>query len=109
MCDATAKSTELVRRVESLAGGLVAPDEIDRARTLEASLAQATQLALQQWRVASANLTRILRLDPAAVVAPEEPDHLQVSLIAPNAIVDDLIVVGLRNRPELASQQKLVQ
>jgi outer membrane protein TolC len=109
MVDATAKSTELVRRVQSLAGGLVAPDEIDRARTLEASLAQATQMALQHWRVSSANLTRVLRLDPSAVVVPQEPDHLQVSLIAPGACVDDLIVAGLHNRPELASQQELVQ
>ncbi len=109
MSDATAKSTELVRRVEALAGGLVAPDEIDRARTLQASLEQSTQLALQRWRVASANLTRVLRLDPSAVVMPQEPDHLQVSLIAPDRLVDDLIVVGLHSRPELASQQELVK
>ena len=33
MTDATVRSGELVRRVRSLAGGLVAPDEIDRAET----------------------------------------------------------------------------
>ena len=32
MTDADTKAVDLVRRVQSLAGGLVAPDEIDRAR-----------------------------------------------------------------------------
>ncbi|HEY2839316.1 MAG TPA: hypothetical protein VGJ26_09215 [Pirellulales bacterium] len=109
MTDATVRSNDLSRRVQTLARGLVAPDEIDRARTLQAELEQSTQIALQQWRVSSANLTRVLRLDPAAVVIPLEPDHLQVTLISPEWGVDDLIVVGLTNRPELASHRALVQ
>jgi outer membrane protein TolC len=109
MTDATAKAVDVVRRVESLARGLVAPDEIDRARTLLAELEQSSQVARQQWRVSSANLTRVLRLDPSAVVIPLEPDHLQVSLIAPEWPVDDLIVVGLMNRPELASNRAVVR
>jgi hypothetical protein len=109
MADAKAKADDLVFRIQSLAKGLVAPDEVYRAQTLQAELAQATETALQQWRVASANLTRIIRLDPSAVVEPLEPDHLQVRLIAPEISVDDLIIVGLHNRPELASQQQLVQ
>lgn len=108
MTDATLKSSDLTRRVETLARGLVAPDEIDRARTLQAELEQSTQIALQQWRVSSANLTRVLRLDPGAVVIPLEPDHMQVTLISPDWGVDDLIVVGLTNRPELASQRAQV-
>ena len=88
-----------------LARGLVAPDEIDRARTLLAELEQSSQIARQQWRVSSATLTRVLRLDPSSVVVPLEPDHLQVSLIEPSWPVDDLVVVGLMNRPELASHR----
>lgn len=109
MTDATVKANELVRRVRSLAGGLVAPDEIDRARTLLAELAQSAEIARQQWRVSSANLTRVLRLDPSAVVMPLEPDHVQVTLISPAWSVDELVVVGLTNRPELASQRALVR
>jgi len=109
MTDAMTKANDLVRRVQSLAGGLVAPDEIDRSRTLLAELEQSTQVARQQWRVASANLTRVLRLDPAAVVVPLEPDHLQVTVIAPEWPVDDLIPVGLMNRPELASHRAQVR
>jgi outer membrane protein TolC len=109
MTDATTKADDVVRRVESLARGLVAPDEIERARTLKAELEQSTQIARQQWRVSSANLTRVLRLDPAAVIVPLEPDHLQVTLIEPSWMVDDLIVVGLMNRPELASSRAIVR
>ena len=43
-----------------------------------------------------------------AVVLPMEPDHLQVTLFSPSQPVDDLIPIGLRNRPELASHQAVV-
>src|SRR5262249_22958856 len=63
----------------------------------------------EAWRVQSANLTQVLRLDPRAVVVPTEEDHLQLTLIDPARSLDDLIPIGLTNRPELASQQALVQ
>src|SRR5262249_7414184 len=44
-----------------------------------------------------------------AVVDPVESDRLQLTLIDPARPLDDLIPVGLTNRPELASQQALVQ
>jgi hypothetical protein len=50
-----------------------------------------------------------LRLDPRAVVVPLERDHLQVTLIQPARPLDELIPIGLTNRPELASQQALVK
>jgi outer membrane protein TolC len=52
---------------------------------------------------------RILRLDPALRIDPVEPPHLQVSLIELTEPVDALIPEALRNRPELASQQALVE
>ena len=62
------------------------------------------------WKpCASADLTQVLRLDPRAVVEPLENDHLQITLIDPTRGLDDLIPIGLTNRPELASQQALVQ
>jgi outer membrane protein TolC len=109
MVDAVEKGRELVKRVESLAKGLAAPDEIERSRALLAELEQSAATSFQQWRVASANLTRVLRLDPGAFVVPLEPDHLQVTLITPNEAVDDLIPVGLTSRPELESFQAIVQ
>jgi outer membrane protein TolC len=74
-----------------------------------AEVEQALTAAREQWRRASADLTQVLRLDPAAVVVPLEPPFLRVTLIAPQERVDDLIPIGLTHRPELASQQALVQ
>ena len=54
-------------------------------------------------------LTRVLRLNPLAVVVPLEHDHLQVTLIDPARPLPDLHVIALTNRPELASYQALVQ
>jgi outer membrane protein TolC len=67
------------------------------------------QVAYARWRSASAELVRILRLDPTVLVEPLEPPQLQVTLLPPTQVVDDLIPVALMNRPELASQRALVQ
>ena len=64
-------------------------------------------MALEQWRMSSADLTRALRLAPTAVVEPLEPPSLQVTLILPHQPVDAFVPIGLTNRPELASQQRL--
>jgi outer membrane protein TolC len=65
--------------------------------------------ARQRWRTASADLVRVLRLDYGALVEPLEPPHLQVTLLPPAQCLDDLIAIGLTNRPELTAQQALVQ
>jgi hypothetical protein len=88
---------------------LVPRVEIDRALALLTGLEQQALSARQQWRRSSANLTQVLRLDPRAVVEPLEHDHLQITLIEPERPLDDLIPIGLLNRPELASHQALVQ
>jgi outer membrane protein TolC len=107
--DALAKGRGLERTVRALGKGLTPPIEADRVRTLLADLERAATSAYEDWRVASADLTRALRLNPSAVVAPLEPPHLQVTLISPNEPVDTLIPLALQGRPELASQQALVQ
>ena len=43
------------------------------------------------------------------MVVPLEHDHLQVTLIEPGRLLDDLIPIGLTNRPELAGHQAAVQ
>ena len=62
----------------------------------------------ERWRVASAELARVLRLNPTALVEPLEPPHLLVTFVPANTDVEDLIEMGLRSRPELASYQALV-
>jgi outer membrane protein TolC len=100
---------ELARRTEQLSAGLAAPVEAVRARTELARRKQAAYSAQERWQLASADLIRVLRLDPSALIDPVEPPHLRVSLIPLEQTVDTLIPVGLRNRPELASQQALIE
>jgi outer membrane protein TolC len=107
--DAVAKAEVLVRTTTGLAKGLVPEIEVDRARALLFDLQQQVAASRANWRITSARLTRVLRLNPGAVVVPMEPPHLQVSLISPGFRVADLVPVGLTNRPELASQRALVQ
>jgi outer membrane protein TolC len=107
--DSVTRARELARRVSSLGKGLAPPIEVERVNALLADLEQQVASYRQDWLTSSANLTRVLRLDPAAVVVPLEPPHLPVTLIPPKETVDALIPVGLTNRPELASQQAVVQ
>jgi outer membrane protein TolC len=99
---------ELIERITTLSRDLVPKVEIDRARNLVADLEQRAVTARQQWRVQSANLTQVLRLDPRAVVEPVEHDHLQVTIIDPSRPLEDLMSVALANRPELSSRKELV-
>ncbi len=104
-----ARGQELVDRIASLSRDLVSGFEVDRARNMLADLKQQAVSARQDWRVESARLTRVLRLDPRAVVEPLEPDHLQITLIDPARGLDDLMPVALENRPEIASRRSLVE
>ncbi|MDG3004618.1 TolC family protein [Paludisphaera mucosa] len=103
------RGRELVGRIQDLSRDLVPKVEIDRARNMLADLEQKAVLAQQEWRVAGADLTQVLRLDPRAVVEPLEHDHAQITLIDPGRTLDDLMPVALVNRPELAAHQALVQ
>jgi outer membrane protein TolC len=107
--DAIVKTEELVRRTNKLSPGLVPPVEAVRAEAELARRQQAEFIARERWRLASADLLRVLRLDPATQVEPVEPPNVFVQLIRLDCPVDDLIAVALTNRPELASQQALVQ
>src|SRR5262249_59009311 len=100
---------DLTRRTRELGKDLVPAVEEDRTLTLLADLEQLAASAREDWRTASAELARLLRLNPAATVVPLEPPHLQVTLISPQQPVDLLIPIGLTSRPELASQQALVR
>jgi outer membrane protein TolC len=107
--EATRRTEDLVRRTRQLAPALVPELEADRAEAELARRQQAESRGRERWEVASAELLRVLRLDPAARVEPAEPPHLRVDLIDLARPLDDLIPVGLLNRPELASQQAQVR
>jgi outer membrane protein TolC len=65
--------------------------------------------AVGQLEVSSAELVRLLVLDPNCVLAPIEPAETVIRLVPDEIPLDDLIVQGLHQRPELASSQELVQ
>jgi outer membrane protein TolC len=107
--DAQKRAEEFVRRTSKLAQGLVAPVDEVRARTELARRKQAVAAARERWQTASADLAQLLRLDAAALVNPLEPPHLKVTLVPLEQSMDELIAIGLTQRPELASQQALVR
>ncbi|MFO0887663.1 MAG: hypothetical protein U0790_00805 [Isosphaeraceae bacterium] len=98
---------ELIGRITWLSGDLVPRIEIDRAKNLVADLEQRATSSRQDWG-SQAPIHQVLRLD-RAVVVPLEPDHLQVTLIDPARPLDDLILIALTNRPELAANQAFVR
>jgi outer membrane protein TolC len=107
--EAVRRADDLVRRAEQLAPGLVPTVEVTRARVELARRRQAVEAAYERWQVASAELVRLLRLDPTTVIEPAESPDLRVELIDLACPVDDLIPIALTSRPELASHQALVQ
>jgi len=107
--DVVAKSLALGKAIDAEALGISKPTDLHRGRALLATFEDDASTAKEQWGLASAALTRVLRLDPVAIVVPLESPNLRVTLISPHIAVDALIPIGLTGRPELASQQALVQ
>jgi outer membrane protein TolC len=107
--DALRRTQEMVRRTKKLAPGLVPELETIRVETEAARRQQAELVARERWQMASAELLRLLRLDPTAQVRPVEPPQLRIDLCAIDRSIDDLIPIGLMHRPELASQQAQVE
>lgn len=107
--EASRQADDLVRRTASLTQGLIAPVEAVRTRTEAARRRQAVEAARERWRTASADLVRVLRLDPSALVTPVEPPQLTITLVPLDRPLDDLVPIALTNRPELAAHQALVQ
>jgi outer membrane protein TolC len=107
--ETTRRTQELADRTRKMAQALVSELEIDRVETELVRRQQAELLASERWKVASAELLRLLRLDPTAQVEPQEPPQLRIELIDLNKCLDELIPLALTSRPELASQQAQVQ
>jgi outer membrane protein TolC len=108
--DAVGRAEDLLGRTKRLqAQGRGSEVEVIRVSTELSQRRLAATLAREQWKVASAELARLSRLEPSALVEPMEPPHVEVTLIDLDKPVDDLIPVGLTNRPELAAQQAIVR
>ena len=106
--DTVKRAEELLRRVEKLGGALTPGVEVNRVRTELARRRQAVESANESRETASAELARLLRLAPSALIEPMEPPHLRVELVDLSLSVDELIPIGLTHRPELAAHKALV-
>lgn len=104
-----ARAEELLRRVEQLAKGFIPALEINRAKAEVYRRRVEAERATERWQTASAELARLLRLEPNVLVEPQEPPQLRVDLFDAKRAVDELIPIALANRPELAERQALVQ
>ncbi|MGL4423762.1 MAG: TolC family protein, partial [Gemmataceae bacterium] len=82
------RAEDLVARIEKLAPDLAPELEVNRARTEAARRRQAVESAYERWQVASADLTRLLRLQPGTLVEPAEEPSLAVNLIDQAAPLD---------------------
>ncbi len=107
--DVAKRSSALLRKAVSLAPGLVPEVEVNRVRASDAAFQQAVENARQRWRVSSAELVRIVRLNPSAVVMPLESPLMQVTLISPERVPAELIPVAEAYRPENVFNQAQVE
>ena len=106
---ATQKADDVSKKAEALAEGLAPPLEASRAKVELARRQQASTAARERWRTASAELGRLLRLEPGTLIEPMEPPFLPITVIPGDTALDALIPLGLTNRPELQGQQAFVQ
>lgn len=103
------RAEDLVARTEKLAPDLTPDVEVNRAKAEAARRRQAVESAYERWQVAGAELARLLRLPAGTPIEPAEDPALVVTLLDPDTPLDDLLAAGLTNRPELASQQAVIQ
>ena len=107
--DATiVRAQKLVDLATGLAPALIAPLEINRAKAELQSLRQSREIAIRDWRVASASLAEVLLLDPEVLLEPIEPPFVEITLIPADQTATELVPIALNNRPEIASQRELL-
>lgn len=107
--DALRRADQLVELTEKVAPELTPTVEVNRAKTEAARRRLAVESAHERWQIASADLTRLLRLEPGTLVEPAEEPALVIELMDPSSSVADLIPLALTHRPELAADQALIQ
>ncbi len=82
--------------------------DADRAKTEAAIRANDTARAEEAVDVANARLVETLSADPSTRIVPTEPVVVPLHLIEPDLESDELLAIGLSNRPELDEARHLV-
>ena len=108
--EAVKNAKELVRLLEArVRAGTAPPADGLRARAELADRRRQVFQAQEAAQDASAELVRVLRLQPGTSLLPLETQPVPVCLVDTESRLPDLIAQGLTSRPELAAHQVLVQ
>ncbi len=87
---------------------LAKPADANRAAA-EVEFRRQERIDLQgQAAAVSARLAQLLLLEPTVDLRPADQTVVPITLVPPAPSLDDLVAVGLLNRPELASDRALV-
>jgi outer membrane protein TolC len=82
--------------------------DANRART-EVAIRRQERIDLEaEAAVVSSRLAQLLLLEPTVDLVPADTEVLPIELVATDAPLEDLIGIGLMNRPELAESRALV-
>lgn len=107
--EAATNAEELVRLIQArVRVGAAPPADGLRAQAELADRRRQRLQAEEAVRVVSAELVRLLRLDPAITLLPQEGESLPICLIDVNAPLPELLAQGIAARPEMAQYQALV-
>ena len=82
--------------------------DADRAQTELATRRIEALRSIENIRVSSARLTRLLSQDQCFTLVPEEPTLAPIDLVDVSPGLCELTAIGLSNRPELAESRYLV-
>jgi len=107
--ESVANFTQLLKIADDFVkAGTGLPADAERVRA-QLKEARANRLiAERDVQVTSAELARLLRLDPSVTLYPADSVPLPVAMIPPETPLPELISQGLSSRPELARHQALV-
>ncbi len=89
--------------------GLGSPAEVYRAKTEEAQWIVKVKEAERKVIVSTTSLAEILQLDPAVQLLPAEVQLVPVTIVDENLSVQELIMIGLAERPEMAEYRALAE
>jgi len=82
--------------------------DVTRARA-EVSLRREERIQLEgDVGVVSARLAQLLLLQPTVDLQPAEPSVVPVAIVQADLAIDEMVAVGLMNRPELAESRALI-
>lgn len=89
--------------------GLGAPAEVYRAKTEEAQWIVKVKEAERRVIVSTTKLAEILQLSPNVQLLPAEEQLVPITLIEENLSVQELIMIGLAERPEMEEYRAIAE